>query len=290
MVNDKWGQGINDITKDTLAFAINLDNTLDSNGNAKYPNDDWTETDITSDGLPVGLINIDKLEEITGYDFLSNIPAEIQEAIEGRKYPDIKEKIYAKGIKQRPPSSSLLASFPSVFTNERTWFDSSIGHDSIPNQIETTADRVSGNIDISETSFNQNSAFKTVTRQSGSSEISTSSVHSRHNRISQVSFDQTTTEQISRIQLGFPENSSFQTRAFQNSTSEIGFSEIDTLQRSFPKIGSSQVDSLKTDSPKLSTLISTKMSESNTSKISFPRSYRTMSSSVLMQSIVRHLR
>ncbi|MBW4557765.1 MAG: hypothetical protein KME59_17875 [Trichormus sp. ATA11-4-KO1] len=44
------------------------------------------------------LINIDKLEEITGYDFLSNLPSEIQEAIEGRKYPDILEEIYNKRL------------------------------------------------------------------------------------------------------------------------------------------------------------------------------------------------
>ena len=268
LVNNQPGQGIQDITKETLAFAINLDNTLDSNKNAKYPNGDWTETDITIDGLPVGLINIDKLEEITGYDFLSNIPAEIQEAIEGRKYPDILEKIYAEEIKPRP-TSSLLASTTRESTFVRSLFDSSIGHDSIPNQIALTTDDVFRNIDISEDRFNQNSPFKTETRQFSPSEISAGGIHMSQNGISQVSFDQTTPEQVSRIQGGFSENSTSEIGAIQNSTSEVGTAEIHTTERGFKQISSSQVDPLETNPLKLSPLISTKMRESNTSKVPF---------------------
>lgn len=63
------------------------------------------------------MINIDKLEETTEYDFLSNLPSEIQEAIEGRKYPDILEEIYNKEIKIRPRSASLMASTTGEATN-----------------------------------------------------------------------------------------------------------------------------------------------------------------------------
>lgn len=181
---------------------------------------DWTKTNITTNRLPIGLINIDKLEEITGYDFLSNLLAEIQEAIEGRKYPDIIEEIYNKEIKIRPRSASLMASTPEAGSIYGSLFDSPIGHNSIPNQIAMATDIISGDIDILEVSINQNSMGKTKTRQLTTSEIGTSSIHVIQNGISQISFNQTTPEQVSRIQLGFSEDSTFQTRSLQNGSSK----------------------------------------------------------------------
>ena len=268
LVNNQPGQGIQDITKDTLAFAVNLDNTLDSNGNAKYSNGDWTETNITNDGLPIGLINIDKLEEITGYDFLSNIPAEIQEAIEGRKYPDILEKIYAEKIRPRP-TSSLLASTTSVFSNVGTWFDSSIGHNSIPDQITPTTDDVFRKIDILEVGVDQKSLRKTKIRQFRPSEVGTRSIHTLQNGISQISFNQTTPNQVGRIQGGFSENSTFEIRAFQNDTSKIGTTKIDTTERGIEEMGSAQVNPLQSDSSKIP-FFKVVNRESNSSEIPFP--------------------
>ncbi len=93
LVLDKPGQGISDITDNTLAFAIRLPNTLvDYTGTSpkfigkkvgQDPDNDWTQK----------IINVDELEYITGYDFLSNIPTNIQEAIEMRTVGDIKTKI-----------------------------------------------------------------------------------------------------------------------------------------------------------------------------------------------------
>jgi DNA/RNA endonuclease G (NUC1) len=83
------GQGIADVTKDTLAFALYLPNTISYSESSI---DDWKDN-FTFDGKGFGLFNIRTLEEKTGYNFLSTIPTEIQDAIETRNVGDIKNQL-----------------------------------------------------------------------------------------------------------------------------------------------------------------------------------------------------
>lgn len=68
VVLDRPGSGLRDITADTRAIAVRMPNTQ------RVANTAWRDYRVS----------IDVLETATGYDFLSNLPAGIQEAIESR--------------------------------------------------------------------------------------------------------------------------------------------------------------------------------------------------------------
>jgi endonuclease G len=68
VVLDRPGSGLRDITADTRAIAIRMPNTQ------RVANTAWRDYRVS----------IDVLEAATGYDFLSNLPAGIQAAIESR--------------------------------------------------------------------------------------------------------------------------------------------------------------------------------------------------------------
>lgn len=86
------GQGLADITTDTEVIAVitpNRSSVVNPSPNYRLP----SSTSHPNGFLPNGVIDwknwqqwqvsIDYLEELTGYDFLSNVPEEIQTAIEG---------------------------------------------------------------------------------------------------------------------------------------------------------------------------------------------------------------
>ncbi|MGQ9805937.1 MAG: DNA/RNA non-specific endonuclease [Chlorobiales bacterium] len=64
------GQGLESITKDTRVIAVNMPNKQGK--------------DFKKSGWRKYLTTVDELERLTGYDFLSNIPPDIQAAIESK--------------------------------------------------------------------------------------------------------------------------------------------------------------------------------------------------------------
>jgi DNA/RNA endonuclease G (NUC1) len=85
------GQGIADVTANTQVIAVLIPNRP----SRKTPDPDYKlpgSPSYPSGFLPNGVtnwenwqqwrVNVDYLEELTGYDFLSNLPEEIQEVIE----------------------------------------------------------------------------------------------------------------------------------------------------------------------------------------------------------------
>ena len=78
------GQGVADITKDTQVTAVIFNNlAAPAAGTYELPNG----TDLTVENPSEWRewrVSVDDLEEITGYDFLSNVPTEIQAIIEDR--------------------------------------------------------------------------------------------------------------------------------------------------------------------------------------------------------------
>jgi DNA/RNA endonuclease G (NUC1) len=78
------GQGVADVTRDTIAFAVDIPNySADERANPGDP-----ESPLWSRNWRDYVVSINDLEAITGYDFLSNIPIDIQEWIEGNDDPD----------------------------------------------------------------------------------------------------------------------------------------------------------------------------------------------------------
>jgi large repetitive protein len=275
LVLDRPGQGIADVTKDTLAFAVNTDNiNID-------PDKDWTKTGITANGLPIGLINIDKLEEITGYDFLSNLTTEIQESIEGRKYPDLKAKIAEMDIFSL--SSPLLASEdPSTPANAhlekivlpiitesfdvgRLSFDRSIGHDRIPNYVATATNATLGDIDILKVSIDQDRSYKFGARNFRTPEIGSSSIHIGQIGSSQVGFHQTTVLENSSSEFSSPQDCPFQSSILQNRPSQVSSSQVSIGQVDVAQISTSQFNSWQLQPFEIGVT-----TEANAVKVAFP--------------------
>lgn len=68
VVLDNPGQGLRGITQNTRAIAVRMPN------NQSIARTDWRDYRVS----------IDEIEKITGYDFLSNVPTSVQDAIERR--------------------------------------------------------------------------------------------------------------------------------------------------------------------------------------------------------------
>lgn len=266
---DKPGLGISDVTKDTLAFAIRLPNTaIDYTGtDSRYvgtkvgqdPDNDWTKK----------IINIDELEYITGYNFLSNIPTEIQESIEEQSVGDIKAKLKAIVTS----TASLMAAteenlFPLA---ERTHFNATIGHGGIPNQIETSTKSGIVNSSISEVSISQNGVLKSI--NTSSTENSTSGIDVIQVGSAQIGLNQITPLQVGREQTSIPDNSAFQIGFYQDSTSQISPSQIGFSQIGISQIGSAQIDSAQIKSSQVNQLSggsSFRLEQLNSRKVSLP--------------------
>jgi hypothetical protein len=69
------------ITSNTLAFGIYLPNTLDQNNQGQDPDNDW-KTNFSIGSEKYGLFSVRGIEELTQYNFFSNIPTAIQNSIE----------------------------------------------------------------------------------------------------------------------------------------------------------------------------------------------------------------
>jgi DNA/RNA endonuclease G (NUC1) len=283
LVLDKPGLGISDLTKETLAFAVRLPNTAidytgtddryfditrDASGNiiakipkkvAQDPDNDWTQK----------IINVDELEYITGYNFLSNIPIEIQEAIEKQTVGDIKAKLRAIVTNTAP----LMAATNDELTSlsiPKLWasYDSTIRHSSLPNQIPTSTNITVGNESIFKISFSQNGVLKS-TDVNSSTEESTGGINMIQVGSEQIGFNQITPMQVCGIQTCIPNSSSFQIGFHQDSTSQIGTSQIGTSQIGTSQIGTTQSDPLEIKPFEID--VSTRFNQFDSREVTLPK-------------------
>ena len=243
LVLDSPGQGINDVTDNTLAFGIYLPNTLDANDKGQDPNKDWTGNfridganvpSITLDGKTFGLFNIDQLETITGYNFLANIPTEIQDVIESKSVGTIRTKI---NIIEPAP---LLATSEELFPHTlRTVNNRTVGHRSFPNYITMPQNRFSSfsSLEISES---QNSIFKRA--ENSIDKISTTGIHLIHSGTSEIGAMTTSPIQISGEQISISENNISHASTNQTSSKQIGSSQVSSIEVDVFEISSSQFD------------------------------------------------
>ncbi len=283
LVSDKAGQGISDVNENTLAFAVRLPNTLiDYTGTdpefigkkvGQDPDNDWTQKIINIDELEsttgYDFLSIDELESTTGYDFLSNIPTEIQNAIERRGVGEIKTKINSLITE---PASLLadeeeLSSISILGTDD----NSSIRHNSVPNHVSTPTENGRGNVGISEIGINQDSIIKST--GSSSAKKSRSSIHVIQDAASEIGFMQTTPVQINGLQVGISNNSFLQESLHQNSTSQVSTSQVSTSQVGVPQASSAQVNIPQTNSFEIDGIFREEtfgLEQLNSSKISLP--------------------
>jgi DNA/RNA endonuclease G (NUC1) len=254
LVLDHPSQGIYDVNKDTLAFGIYLPNTLDANGKGQDPNDDWTQN-FTLNGTTFGLFNVATLERLTDYNFFSNIPAEIQKAIEDITVADIRAR-----INPIEPAPLIAATDKKLSVNTvGTFFNSAIGHGSIPSYIKPATKNGLVSIGIPEISLSQISVSKGT--NFSPSEISTNRPDMSHISPSQIGTKQMSIIQIGGEQISLSKNCFPQTSPTQIGSEQIGFSQISLTQIDIFKISTPQVNP-----PQVSTFES---SNQTTNSISF---------------------
>jgi large repetitive protein len=235
LVLDKPGMGIADVTKDTLAFGVYLPNTLDENNFGQDPDRNWT-TNFELNQTKYGLFNVQDIEDITKYDFFSNIPSEIQEAIEDTDVSKVRGK-----INNIQPAFLLAEEEKLPFTPIGSLFDSSIRHNGVPNQVTRTTNTRFMEVGVGEISTSQNSIFKTA--DFGVVEECPRSIYPTQPSQSQVSTNKNSSNTACRSEVGVSQDGIGQISPSQTSTKQIGFTQINSFQNSTSQVGSTEIDS-----------------------------------------------
>ena len=240
LVLDKPSQkiepAISDVTKDTLAFGIYLPNTLDANDKGQDPDDRWDQN-FTLNGKTFGLFNVEQIENLTGYDFFSNIPIDIQQKIESRSIADIRTR-----INLIEPAPLMANTTQGLLPNTvGTFFNSAIRHGSAPDQIEPATEIALISSRILEVGIGQIGTFKTG--NFSTDENSTYSSNLIQSSVSQISPTQIGMTQVGRKQTNISQNSFPQSSLSQVSTKQVGTSQIGSTQIDFFEISSSQINS-----------------------------------------------
>ncbi len=255
LVLDRPGQGIADVTANTLAFAIDLANPVIFDPNAvdpitgqlglyigQDPDNDWRQA----------VVSVRDLESVTGYNFFSNISDPIQNAIETRQLGDILSRINNNFT---PPTAPLMATtdeelVSSSVTPLRMSDHTSIGHSSLPNQVAASTDQLWVNAGILETGMSQNATFKNTAY--GATKTSTTGINTSQISITENSTTATSSPiKVSTLKVGTVQDGFIQTGITQISSKQIGSSQvnptqIDFLQISSPQTNIPQIGSLQT--------------------------------------------
>jgi hypothetical protein len=271
LVLDKPGQTIADVTKDTIAFAVRIPNTLtlDSDSTSstygKYiindPDRNWYDASVMN-GKEIGLISIDRLEEITGYDFLSNLPSDVQSAIEGRQPRDTKSLL--KNIGLVPISAPITSeNLTSLSTSPilGSMYDASVRHHGFPDQIASSTNHVRSSFSIFEVGTSQSRIFKTT--ELCLTENGTTSIDVIQCSSCEIGFIQASPVQISRIQTSISNYGIIQYGMSQDSSSQISSNQFSSVQHGSSEINASQIESFKLQER------SVFLEQSDTSKIPF---------------------
>jgi DNA/RNA endonuclease G (NUC1) len=272
LVLDETGQSPNDVEANAKTYAILTPNTTEPENNAPYDNPSDFVSPVThpfntlggfTGSVPINIINnkaewrnwqnwrvtIDDIEALTGLDFLTNIPENIQNVIEQTLSPVIN------------PNAFLLAEPDALDKSIGFIFDSSIGHDGVVKDGLSTSKSTFSTSQISTTQIGTN--------KTASSEIS----------INQAGIDQISIFKINSFQIGSIHNSTSQISTIHHSSRQISTSQI-----SSPQIGLSKIDSLIVDNALATS--HTKIKSTQVSPTQIDSSKITLPSSISSQQLL----
>lgn len=252
------GQGIADITVSTQVIAIITPNTPkladrpeDNPRSYTLPNgrvlqitrwDDWRRWRVS----------VNDLEAITGYDFLSNVPEEIQNIIEADDFSTLLEPLYVP-TPLSTPALTASSAFPFLISDNSVSDNSPVRHDGIISRANSQGvffhDGIpeigimqAGIIQVGspEISAFQVSPFQATFSQTDPFEVSTPEVGSLQTRERQVSLTQVGFNQNSITQVGFKYNGTTQISPFQVGTTQSSIAQLGIPQNGMPKVNSLQ--------------------------------------------------
>ena len=239
LVLDHPGQGLADINSNTLAFAIDLDNSIQYDPSYVNPNTGKVGRYIGKDQNSIwrsSLVSVRNLENLTKYDFFSNLPTNIQNSIEDQNVATLLTKINA--IDSAPLMAATDESLTA--TMEVLKFDGSIGHNSPVNKITRATDQVLSETRIFEIGTSQNAMTKETTTSFGKIDIC--SINTFQFSSLEIGLTTVGTGQVGEIQISLPQVSFPQTTTQETSPSQISLKQIGSFKTNFLQIGSTQVD------------------------------------------------
>ena len=275
LILDKPRQGISDVNKHSLAFGLYLPNGLDY---TEDKTDSWKDS-FLFEGKGYGLFNVKNIEQETGYNLFSNLPEEIQNAIEGRNVGEIRNKIneldsQSASLQARGNEKYILSGITTI-SPHWTPDNTSIGHSGIPNQIVASADQTFFGVRSTETSISENSRFQGM--KVSSTETSSDRVDIIEVASSQIGVEKVTQRNIGSSQTSIPNNTFIQPTFIQENASQVGSSQIDSdhfnsKQVSSPQVNISQNDSIKVDTIPMFRGAIPRTKQLNSSEITLPAS------------------
>ena len=225
-VFDEPGQGIADITEDTKVIAVvspNDEPPLTGGTNPKYKR--WYEggMEIISVRELENRLNADSSNQARGitYDFLSNVPKEIQDAIETQPFT-------WSGDNPINAFPILNASLLANMNTNLAVTDAAIGHNSIPKTDSTQTTPFE--IGVSQISFLQETSPQISSTEINIGQISSIETSVEKSRIPQISIGQ-----ISNVNTGIA----------QIGSSKVGTSKVGTVKTGLSQFGITEIYSLQ---------------------------------------------
>ena len=242
------GQNISDITSDTEVVAVMIPNKQKrTTENINYPLPGETSRLIRKWNFwQDWRVSIDYIENLTGYDFLSELPDQIEEAIESR------------GDGLLPSSASLMADDNHISNS----ILNDIGNNFIVRQAGLSQVATTKFVDI-DNSISKNTTSKKSFSKENASEISLFQHRVIHPRLSkarilEVDSIKNRVSDSSMIQVNPAKNRIAEINIFndsirQSSTTQINTTQIDTKQTSLRQIDTAEVNSTQTNVLQLDT-------------------------------------
>ena len=257
------GQAPQDITTDTVAFGVLMENKPQSSKEWKNSNESV-------------IVSVNELEEYTGYDFFSNIPQSIQKDIENNRDVSIIDNVLSASLIADPNDNLHLS------INEfESSFKFPVGHSSLTDIGIGTAN-ASGLVfwqdDFGKINLEDKAVLKQSPRQISIKEVGFDQSSPSQVGISQISFPQAGTNKIGTSQIGIPQISQVHSRTKQVGSNHFSSAQINSIHNEGFQVNSTQDNITQIGSLKNSdTRISRKL---NASEVSF-------SSGIALEQIVR---
>ncbi|NES94131.1 MAG: hypothetical protein F6K32_02710 [Desertifilum sp. SIO1I2] len=269
LVLDRPGQGLADVTSNTMAFAVDIPNINPANDNPQINN--WQNYVISVDELET-LLQQQPLPD--NYNFLSNIPTDIQEIIESRSRTEIRQWIDSallnSPLMAEPETinSDAFTHLTAFSPNASIWHNGFTENDIIHSSIKDST----AQIGITHVTIIESDLIKDSPSKYDVTEISAF----------ERSLPKLSTAQISPLQISAPQTSFLERSSSQVGTHEIGIFqdsplEVSGWQIGIPKVSPSSsskvhlrdIQSWQTESSKLK----------DTSIIEFPEFFKAFHNS-----------
>jgi DNA/RNA endonuclease G (NUC1) len=298
LVMDRPGMDIQDISKNTNVIALITPNYAEPDTFPRAVNlpDGGKELSFSSlsewQNWRNWRVSVDYLEKLTGFDFLSNTPKDIQDIIEARDSdPSLVSSLLTEVSFQHLSDISLDQTRTTKSTivwhdgiAESTAFDNSLTHVSPiqirvgkvhPLQPATVQDGIT-QIGVNHLNILQDGILEISTTQVGSPEAYNHDFTIPQISLNKLGLDQVDFLQDRATQIGLAQNSLFQSHIAQSNTLQIRTSQIGSFQATTLDIRSSEIDTKQNS-----------VSQINTSQIN-PTEIALTSSITLQQFLSSH--